>query len=203
MTYIVVLTMVVIIGISIGAANQEWKTIVKREREKELVFRGMQYKEAIENWYNKDYPPGKGHNPQPLRELKDLLTSPDSLQKIHYIRKLYTDPITGKEFVAIKGSELAGLIQQPPSVMKPGQIQSTATNAPLPALPPAAMGGIVGVRSSSDVEPIRTYFDDIPALKDLFKDKKKYSEWLFMYDKVNASVAEHAKTYKAYREPGN
>lgn len=92
---------VVIIGIMAGAASQNWRTIMLREREEELLFRGMQYRTAIANWYR----PRPGQPPtqqtRPLRELKDLLQDPNSLEKVKYLRRLYTDPITGKEFEPI------------------------------------------------------------------------------------------------------
>lgn len=98
-TYIAVLVMVVVIGIMLAAASQTWTTVMKREREKELLFRGMQIRNAIEQWWK---PRPGAPPPRPISDLKDLLQNPYSLQKIRYLRRLYRDPITGKDWVLIK-----------------------------------------------------------------------------------------------------
>lgn len=92
--------MVMVMGIMLGAVGQSWKTIMQREREEELIFRGRQYKDAIKRWYNPR--PGSGqHVATPLKDLKDLVEDPRSLTKARYLRKLYTDPMTGKEWNVI------------------------------------------------------------------------------------------------------
>lgn len=96
-TYLMVMMMVMIMGIMLGAIGQSWKTIMQREREEELIFRGRQYKDAITRWYNPR--PGTGqHVATPLRDLKDLLQDPRTLTTVRYLRRLYTDPMTGKEW---------------------------------------------------------------------------------------------------------
>jgi type II secretory pathway pseudopilin PulG len=91
------LMMVMVMGIMLGAVGQSWKTIMQREREEELLFRGRQYRDAIKRWYNPR--PGSGqHVATPLKELKDLTEDPRSLTKARYLRRLYTDPMTGKEW---------------------------------------------------------------------------------------------------------
>ena len=102
-TYVAVLMMVLIIGIMLGAAGQVWTTVMKREREEELLFRGGQIRDAIERWRK----PRPGQPPaRPINELKDLLQDPNSLQKIRYLRRLYTDPITGEDWVLVKDPAL-------------------------------------------------------------------------------------------------
>jgi len=92
-TYIAALVMVVIMGIMQGAIGQLMSTIMKREREKELIFRGLQYRDAIERWSKKGVP---------LKDLKDLVeptvSSNLDRSKDRLLRKLYKDPITGKEW---------------------------------------------------------------------------------------------------------
>ena len=98
-TYITVLVVVVIIGIMLAAAGQTWTTITKRDREAELLFRGKQIRDAIERWRK---PRPGGPPPHPIVDLKDLLKSPYSLQRVRYLRRLYQDPITGKDWVIIR-----------------------------------------------------------------------------------------------------
>lgn len=92
-TFIAVLIMVVVMGIMLGAVGQSVSVILKREREKELIFRGLQYRDAIERWSKKGVP---------LKDLKDLVeptvSSNASASKDRFLRKLYKDPITGGEW---------------------------------------------------------------------------------------------------------
>ena len=73
-TYIAALFMVVVMGIMLGAAGQSMRVIMQREREKELIFRGLQYRDAIERWSKK----GNVNAPTPLLDLNNLLKDPRS-----------------------------------------------------------------------------------------------------------------------------
>jgi type II secretory pathway pseudopilin PulG len=97
-TYLTALLLVMVMGIMLGAVGQSWKTVMQREREEELLFRGMQYRNAITRWYKPR--PGQ-HQATPLRDLKDLLEDPRSLTTVRYLRRLYSDPLTGKEWAVI------------------------------------------------------------------------------------------------------
>jgi type II secretory pathway pseudopilin PulG len=92
-TYIAVLFLVVVMGIMLGATGQSVRVIMQREREKELIFRGLQYRDAIERWSKKGVP---------LKDLKDLVeptvSSSVSASKDRLLRKLYKDPITGEDW---------------------------------------------------------------------------------------------------------
>ncbi len=98
-TYIAALVVVVIMGIMLGAVGQSWRMIMKREREEELFFRAGQIRDAITRW-NK--PRTGQHVATPLKDLKDLLKDPRSMAKVRYLRRLYLDPITGKEWKVIQ-----------------------------------------------------------------------------------------------------
>jgi len=165
-TFLMAIFMVMIIGIMLGLTGQSWKTIMKREREKELVFRGSQIKEAIENWYNPNYSVDgvkRQGQPHALMDLKDLLQDPYTLKPLRYLPqnydaklddkdpkcapdcarlKIYQDPMTGKEWTIIRGTMGAG---------ENTAVTTSAQNA-----------GIIGVASKSEEKPLRT--------KDSFKD---------------------------------
>jgi len=134
-------------GIMLGLMGQSWKTIMKREREQELLFRGLQYRNAIAAWNTRPATPGATQKVIPLNDLKDLLLDPSSLQKTKYLRQLYKDPMTGKDWNIIRD--------------KGGK-------------------GIIGVASTSDDVPLKTSFKEYSGL-DGFADKKKYSDWRFVY----------------------
>lgn len=98
-TMVAVLALVVIMGIMTGITAQSWRTLMVREREEELMFRGAQYRDAITRWHA----PRAGQRPAPpLNDLKDLLQDPSTLTKTRYIRRLYKDPLTGEDWVPIK-----------------------------------------------------------------------------------------------------
>lgn len=93
-----VLTMVIIMGISLGAVGLSWRIIKQREREEELLFRGSQIRDAIKRWYALK---SVDQAAMPLRDLKDLLKDPRTPQTVRYLRRLYTDPMTDKEWELI------------------------------------------------------------------------------------------------------
>lgn len=94
-TYIAALFMVVVMGIMLGATGQSIRVIMKREREKELIFRGLQYRDAIARWNRS---PGAA---MPLLDIKHLLKDPRSATGERYLRQLYKDPVTGGEWKTI------------------------------------------------------------------------------------------------------
>ncbi len=91
-SYAVLLIAIVVIALAAEVAVQTTATVMKREREAELLYRGDQYRRAIKSYYEsgagiKRYPPA----------LEDLLSDPRSAGRYH-IRRLYPDPMdrTGK-----------------------------------------------------------------------------------------------------------
>lgn len=116
-TYLMAMMVIVIVGIMLAAVGQSWKTTMDREREEEMLFRGTQYMDAIGRWYKQI--PGN-RPPPPLNDLKDLLKDPNTVSTRRYLRTLYNDPITGKDWVAIKGGTTGGIIGvQSSSELKP------------------------------------------------------------------------------------
>jgi type II secretory pathway pseudopilin PulG len=89
--YLSALVLVVVCGIALTGASEYWSTIAKREREKELLFRGGQIRNAIESYY-KQVP--AGGSPAYPNSLKDLLKDPRSMAVHRYLRKIYPDPMT-------------------------------------------------------------------------------------------------------------
>ena len=104
-TYLALMFVVVLIGLSLMAVNQHWSVILKRDREKELAFRGNRLKAAIER-YAADFEVQKGtrQNQYPLT-LEALTKRPK-----RYLQVVYQDPITGEDFALIKkGGEIRGV----------------------------------------------------------------------------------------------
>ena len=87
-TYIAILIAIAIIGATLASAGVVWHTAQQRERERELLDAGDQFRLAIEHYYN------AGPRQYPQR-LEDLLRDPRQPGVVRYIRKIYYDPITG------------------------------------------------------------------------------------------------------------
>lgn len=107
-TYVALLAAIVIIGISLGAAGKYWQNVMMREKEEELLFRGEQYRLAIERYFTAF--PGRFQFPPNLDEL--LKDSRSAAGKRH-LRQKYTDPITNEDFEVIrdltKGNRIIGV----------------------------------------------------------------------------------------------
>jgi type II secretory pathway pseudopilin PulG len=87
-TYLTLLFAVAVVGVGLASASSLWHTAQMREKERELLYVGEQYRKAIEEYYKqgKTYP----------RELTQLLRDQRVPGVRRYLRKLYRDPITGK-----------------------------------------------------------------------------------------------------------
>ena len=86
------LLMLMLSGIGLMAAVEVWSTTRQREQERELLFVGEQYQQAIRHYYF-SAPPGK---PRVLpARLEDLLGDDRYPVPVRHLRRLYLDPITG------------------------------------------------------------------------------------------------------------
>ncbi|MDH4161235.1 MAG: type II secretion system GspH family protein [Nitrospirota bacterium] len=107
-TYIALLAAIVIIGISMGAAGKYWQAVMAREKEEELLFRGNQYRLAIERYTTAI--PGRLEYP---RNIDDLLSDGRTARGKRHLRQKYKDPITGEDFELLrdqtKGNRLIGV----------------------------------------------------------------------------------------------
>jgi type II secretory pathway pseudopilin PulG len=162
-----------------------WKQTAQREKEEELVFRGMQYVHAIgmfQRKYANAYPPNI-----------------DVLVEQRFLRKKFKDPITNEDFVPLSvGQSAPGTAPQagasgqrgtnpaPGASPTPGRGQSPTPTAPQRGGTPQTAGrgvstigtpgtggttaGISGVASKSKDQSIR-----------LYNGRSHYNEWAFMY----------------------
>jgi len=103
-TYVALLAAIVIIGIVLSAAGQYWSTALQREREAELLFRGEQYRLAIERYYAAKPPPTLPAS------LENLLKDDRFPQAKRHLRRLFKDPITGEDFAVIRDKALGNRI---------------------------------------------------------------------------------------------
>jgi len=97
-TYLGALMIITIMGIMLGKAGQSWNAQQMREREEELLFRGLQFQRALQRWHQ---PASGEHVATKLTDLKDLVKDPRSSQTVRRLRKLYRDPVSNKEWIMI------------------------------------------------------------------------------------------------------
>ena len=159
-----------VMAVFASVAMPVWRTVVQREKEEELIFRGEQYVRAIRLFQRKfanAYPP-----------------TVDLLLEQKFLRKKYKDPMTTDgAFVLVYQNMLqpalggragqggtggrAGTISPPP--------RSGTQAAPSPNMQAVGpRGGIVGVVSKSGEQSLRIY-----------NGKSVYSEWTFVQVQSN------------------
>lgn len=90
-TYPALLALIVVMGIAVTTAQQSWSTLMKREKEAELLFCGNQIRKAIASYYNAPGDQSKRTHPPSLEAL--LKDSRFPAIKRH-LRKIYPDPMT-------------------------------------------------------------------------------------------------------------
>jgi type II secretory pathway pseudopilin PulG len=89
-TYPAALVMIIIVSSSLMGAQEYWSTIMKRETEKELLFRGHQIYKAIESYYNSS-PGSTRAYPKRLEHLIKDNRFPGTKR---HLRKAFSDPVT-------------------------------------------------------------------------------------------------------------
>ena len=166
-----------VMSVILGMAMPVWRTVVQREKEEELVFRGRQYARAIalyQRKYAASYP-----------------ASLDVLVEQKFLRKKFKDPMTKNgEFEIIYQGTLAQrqAAQAGRGAASPGvqpatggsaSDQGRGTQSGQPLTTPGSafgsqsagpQGGVVGVASKSKEKSIRT-----------LDGKSVYSEWQFVF----------------------
>jgi type II secretory pathway pseudopilin PulG len=172
-------------GVVLSAAMPVWRTVVQREREEELIFRGRQYARAIglfQRRFANAYPP-----------------SFDVLVEQKFLRKKFKDPMTedGAFQVLYQGSALAlpgGRGAQPGTAGRQSGSGSSAFGAAtrsgasgrqggglsttFTTLGPSGVGpqgGVIGVVSKSADKSIR-----------ILDGRSQYSEWVFIWQPTAA-----------------
>ena len=91
-TYIGLLIIIAIAGIGLSVVGVLWQTQMQREREKELLFVGNQFQQAITSYYQ--------NTPSSIKQLPakldDLLLDSRFPNTKRHLRQIYLDPMTGK-----------------------------------------------------------------------------------------------------------
>jgi type II secretory pathway pseudopilin PulG len=107
---------------------------IKRDREEELIHRGVQYSRALRHYVKKF-----GHYPARIEDL-------ESTNNVHYLRKRYKDPITGKDFKFLRMNDIQ-------SSFNPGAASGMAPGNPGSPMQGGAPGALNMSNSAGQVGP--------------------------------------------------
>ncbi|MGV8918052.1 MAG: type II secretion system protein [Pseudomonas sp.] len=98
-TYLGVLLMIVLMGMAMASAGELWSTVSRRDRERQLLWVGTQYAQALRSYYRSS--PGVAQYP---KDLDDLLVDERFPSPKHHLRQLYVDPLgDGSEWGLLRG----------------------------------------------------------------------------------------------------
>jgi type II secretory pathway pseudopilin PulG len=168
---VALLVTLAVMSVILGMVMPVWRTVVQREKEEELIFRGRQYARAIQLYQRKfaaAYP-----------------ASVDVLVEGRFLRKKYTDPMSksGEFEILYQGTlaqrqaaSMAGRGATSPGMRAgAGPVGAAGQTTPAPASPfgsqvAGPQGGVVGVASKSKDKSIR-----------ILDGKSVYNEWQFVF----------------------
>lgn len=101
-TYLGLMLFIAVAGIALAATGLVWHQEVQREKERELLFIGQQYQQAIRSYYETT-PAGIKQFP---KKLEDLLKDSRFPQTRRHLRKLYQNPLNPESgWVLVKEQE--------------------------------------------------------------------------------------------------
>ncbi|HXV67815.1 MAG TPA: hypothetical protein VD738_02740 [Nitrospira sp.] len=97
-SYVMLMTAVVLMGLAMSVAARQWKTMVQRELEADLLAKGIEIQRALALYSNSmkagRVMPGEFY-PQTLADL--------TRQPRPYLRKVYLDPVSHAEWELVRG----------------------------------------------------------------------------------------------------
>ena len=96
-TYLFVMLAVVLMGIALSVAAKQWKAVVQREQEADLLSRGIEIQNAL-TAYSAQQKKGRVMPDEIYPLTLEELTKPPR----PVLRKAYTDPITGGDWEYIR-----------------------------------------------------------------------------------------------------
>jgi type II secretory pathway pseudopilin PulG len=123
-----VMLLITLLVVASAAVAPQIKMQIERDREEELIHRGVQYSRAIKRFYKKF-----GRYPNSLEELENT-------NNLRFLRRRYKDPVTGKDFKLLRFGDVRMFAQ---GVPVPGI--TNGPGVPGQVTPQATFGGQQGV----------------------------------------------------------
>ncbi|HEX9303039.1 MAG TPA: type II secretion system protein [Thermoanaerobaculia bacterium] len=174
-TMVAVVIFIAILTIVIAAVGPSISTVMKRDREEELLFRGKQYARSIV-LFQRRY----GRYPTSLKEM--------FANRPHTVRKLWKDPMCDcydwKLLIQGQPDSSPFVDQKVDPSNRPPSTYSNLVRTPLPAHwplgpdnQPINLGPIVGVRSKIHQQALREW-----------RGKRYYDEWRFIVGDADSDV---------------
>ena len=165
-----------IMAVMLTVVMPVWKHATQREKEEELVFRGLQYVHAIGMFQRKfanAYPPNI-----------------DVLVEQRFLRKKFKDPITNEDFVPIPvGQGVPGSApssgQRGGATSTPGRGTGSTPSAASPQAggrglaPLGTQGGGTGIQTTAGISGVTSKSKD-QSIR-LYNGRGHYNEWAFVY----------------------
>lgn len=108
LTYIGLMLGIVIFGALLAAVGPVWHTVRQREKERELLYVGDEFRRAIEHFHEKNANAGDGFP----KGFDELLLDPHQPTVHRYLRRVYPDPLTGSTqwgIVKSRAGNIAGV----------------------------------------------------------------------------------------------
>lgn len=168
-SYMGLLAIIAIAGIGMAGTGLVWHQDAQREREKELLFVGEQYRSAIAS-YHKDGPDGLRQFPATLN---DLVLDKRFANPKRHIRKLYKDPFYNSANAKKNTSETFSL-------------NSNDSNEDAQWGLVTQQSRITGIHSLSTIAPIKK--NGFSMQNVAFSDASQYSEWIFNFAPSSAQI---------------
>ncbi len=163
-TYILVMTVIMIMGIMLGMVGQSWKIVRQRELEEEMIFRGDQVAEIIYQRLSCMTNPATAIN---TNQFLWTISSPNGT--------ILDDLIAGREDRCFNAPPRKFRLRQ-------SAIIDPMTNKPWKIVPPVGDNTrFAGVASESAEKPFRQKFQAIYDSQ-LLDGKEKYSDWVFTWE---------------------
>lgn len=91
--YLGLMFVIAVLTVAAGATSVVWHVAAQREKERQLLFVGDQFRRAIGSYYQ-SAPSGPGRFPP---KLEDLLRDPRYPHVVRHLRMLYRDPLTNSQ----------------------------------------------------------------------------------------------------------
>ena len=132
-TYVLLLFSVALMGAALAALGTQWQVADQREREAELLFRGLQIRDALQR-FNALTPAGTRGLPLALDE---LLVDRRGLEPRFHLRRLYADPFSGQADWALLREAGGGIVGLHSRSQRPALRRHDLPVASLAAVPAA------------------------------------------------------------------